>query len=122
MGNLLQFLGRLTPQRNLQDLQHRLEVAGRPFGWTVLSFLGLRLLSALLLAALILLLTLFAGDLTMGRRLMLSAAFGALGYFLPIVWLNSYTGVASQRCRAPCRMGWTCSTSALGRGLVSMQP
>ncbi len=91
MSNLLQFLGRLTPQRNLQDLQHRLEVAGRPYGWTVLSFLGLRLLSALLLAALILILTLFAKELAMGRRILLSAAFGALGYFLPVVWLNWYT-------------------------------
>jgi tight adherence protein C len=91
LSKLLQFLGRLTPQRNLQELQHRLEVAGRPFGWTVVSFLGLRLLAAMLLAALILILTLFAKDLTMGRRLLLSGAFGALGYYLPVLWLNWYT-------------------------------
>jgi tight adherence protein C len=90
LASLLLFLGRLTPQRNLQDLQHRLEVAGRPFGWTVVSFLGLRLLSTILLAALIFILTLFS-DLTVGRRLLLAAAFGALGYFLPILWLNWYT-------------------------------
>jgi len=90
VSSLLQFLGRLTPQRNLQDLQHRLEVAGRPYGWTVVSFLGLRLLSTLLLAALVFLLTIFA-DLTLGRRLLLSGAFGALGYFLPVLWLGSYT-------------------------------
>jgi len=90
LASLLHFLGRLTPQRNLQDLQHRLEVAGRPFGWTVVSFMGLRLLSTLLLAALIFILTLFA-DLALGRRLLLTAAFGALGYFLPILWLNSAT-------------------------------
>lgn len=90
LASLLQFLGRLTPQRNLQDLQHRLEVAGRPFGWTVVSFTGLRLLSTLLLAALVFILTLFA-DLTLGRRLILTGAFGALGYFLPILWLNSTT-------------------------------
>jgi tight adherence protein C len=90
LASLLLFLGRLTPQRNLQDLQHRLEVAGRPFGWTVVSFLGLRLLSTILLGALIFILTLFS-DLTVGRRLLLAAAFGALGYFLPILWLNWYT-------------------------------
>jgi tight adherence protein C len=90
LTTLLQTLGRLTPQRNLQDLQHRLEVAGRPFGWTVVSFLGLRLLSAVLLAALVLLL-LFFSDLPLGRRLLLTAAVGALGYFLPILWLNWYT-------------------------------
>jgi len=90
MSKLLQFLGRLTPQRNLQDLQHRLEVAGRPFGWTVVSFLGLRLLAAIVLAALVFLVTLFA-DLTLGRRILLGAAFGALGYFLPVLWLGSHT-------------------------------
>jgi tight adherence protein C len=90
LTTVLQTLGRLTPQRNLQDLQHRLEVAGRPFGWTVVSFLGLRLLSAVLLAALVLLL-LFFSDLPLGRRLLLTAAVGALGYFLPILWLNWYT-------------------------------
>jgi tight adherence protein C len=90
LTTLLQTLGRLTPQRNLQELQHRLEVAGRPFGWTVVSFLGLRLLSALLLAALVFFLLLFS-DLTMLRRLLLTGAVGALGYFLPILWLNWYT-------------------------------
>ena len=90
LTTMLQTLGRLTPQRNLQDLQHRLEVAGRPFGWTVISFLGLRLLSAVLLAALVFFLTLFS-DLTLGRRLLLTAAVGALGYFLPILWLGWYT-------------------------------
>ena len=90
MTTVLQTLGRLTPQRNLQDLQHRLVVAGRPFGWTVVSFLGLRLLSALLLAALVFVLTLFS-DQTLGRRLILTAVFGALGYMLPILWLGSHT-------------------------------
>jgi tight adherence protein C len=90
LTTLLQTLGRLTPQRNLQDLQHRLEVAGRPFGWTVVSFLGLRMLSAVLLAALVFLLLLFS-DLTLLRRLLLTAVVGALGYFLPILWLNWYT-------------------------------
>lgn len=90
LTTLLQTLGRLTPQRNLQELRHRLEVAGRPFGWTVVSFLGLRLLSALLLAALVFFLLLFS-DLTLVRRLLLTAAVGALGYFLPILWLNWYT-------------------------------
>jgi tight adherence protein C len=90
MTTLLQFLGRMTPQRNLQDLQHRLVVAGRPFGWNVISFLGLRLLAALLLAALVFVLTLFS-DQTLGRRLILTAALGALGYMLPILWLGSYT-------------------------------
>ncbi len=90
LSRMLQFLGGLTPQRNLQDLQHRLVVAGRPFGWTVVSFLGLRMLSAMLLAALGYILMLFS-DLTLVRRVLLTAAVGLLGYYLPLLWLNSYT-------------------------------
>ena len=88
---VLQGLGRLTPQRNLQDLQQRLVIAGRPFGWTVASFLGLRMLSAMLLTALAFILTLFSGDQPLSRRIILALAMGGFGYYLPLLWLNWYT-------------------------------
>jgi tight adherence protein C len=84
---LLNFLGRLTPQRNLQELQHRLELAGRPFRWTVVNFVGLRLLAALLLAVLAFLVMFFT-DLDIGRRLLLTGALAGLGYYLPVLWLG----------------------------------
>ena len=84
---LLNFLGRLTPQRNLQELQHKLELAGRPFGWTVVNFVGLRLLAALLLAVLAFLVMFFT-DLDIGRRLLLTGALAGLGYYLPVLWLG----------------------------------
>jgi tight adherence protein C len=84
---LLNFLGRLTPRSNLQELQHKLELAGRPFVWTVVNFVGLRMLTAILLAALAFLVMLFT-DLDFGRRLLLTGALGALGYFLPVLWLG----------------------------------
>jgi tight adherence protein C len=90
VSKLLNFLGRLAPQRNLQELQHRLEVAGRPFGWTVVSFVGLRLLSTLLVAALAFILTI-PTDIIFLRQLLLAAAAGGLGYFLPVLWLNQQT-------------------------------
>jgi tight adherence protein C len=52
VSRLLDFFGRLTPQRNLQELQHRLELAGRPYRWTVVNFVGLRVVAALLLGVL----------------------------------------------------------------------
>lgn len=85
---LLNFLGRLTPQRNLQELQHRLELAGRPFGWTVVNFVGLRLLAALLLAVLGFIVMLAVSSLQLGQRLLLTAALAGLGYYLPVVWLG----------------------------------
>ncbi len=87
-AKMLSALGRLTPQRNLQELQHRLEVAGRPYGWTVVSFVGLRLLAALLLAVLGFIL-LIVSDVDLGKRLLLAVALGGLGYYMPVLWLNS---------------------------------
>ena len=90
ISKLLDFFGRLTPQRNLRELQHRLELAGRPYGWTVVNFVGLRVVAALLLGALGFMVTLLA-DLSFLQRLLLALALGGLGYFLPIVWLGRRT-------------------------------
>lgn len=84
---VLRFLGRLAPQRNLQEIQHKLEIAGRPYGWTVADFLGLRLLAALLFGALVFVLLLF-GEMTAGMKLLLLIAFVALGFYLPTAWLG----------------------------------
>jgi len=84
---LLNFLGRLTPQSNLQDLQHKLEMAGRPYRWTVVNFVGLRLLAAIIIGALSFVLMLFS-DLPLLRRVLLTVALTALGYYLPLLWLN----------------------------------
>jgi tight adherence protein C len=88
LASILRFLGRFAPQRNLEDLRHKLEVAGRPNNWTVIDFMGLRLLSAMLCAALFFVLMLM-GDMPMIRVLLLSAAVGVLGFYLPTFWLNS---------------------------------
>jgi tight adherence protein C len=84
---LLNFLGRLTPQSNLQELQHKLETAGRPYRWTVVNFVGLRLLSALVIGGLSFVLMLFS-DLPLLQRVLLTVALTFLGYSLPLVWLN----------------------------------
>jgi tight adherence protein C len=85
--SILGFLGSLTPQQNLQEMQHRLEVAGRPYGWSVVDFMGLRVLSALLSAALAFVLTML-GEVALLQRLFLMAAAGGLGFFLPVLWLR----------------------------------
>ncbi|MGD9049193.1 MAG: type II secretion system F family protein [Anaerolineae bacterium] len=90
VSRLLNFFGRLTPQSNLQELQHRLELAGRPYGWTVVNFVGLRVVVALALGFLGFMLSLL-GDLTFLQRLLLALALVGLGYFLPILWLGRRT-------------------------------
>ena len=90
VSRLLDFFGRLTPQRNLRELQHRLELAGRPYGWTVVNFVGLRAVVALVLGVLGFMVTLLA-DLSFLQRVLLAIALGGLGYYLPIVWLGRRT-------------------------------
>jgi tight adherence protein C len=84
---LLQLFGRMAPQRNLETVQHNLEIAGRPFGWTVVDFLGFRLLSALVVAALGFLL-MSLGDISGALRLLLTLVFAGLGFYLPVLWLG----------------------------------
>ncbi|MGC9335485.1 MAG: type II secretion system F family protein, partial [Anaerolineae bacterium] len=85
--SVLGFLGQLTPQHNIQEMQHMLEVAGRPYGWSVVDFMGLRVLSAMVCAVLAFVLTTL-GDVPFMQRLLLMLAGGGLGFFLPVLWLR----------------------------------
>lgn len=87
LSSLLALLGRLAPQHNLEEIQRRLEVAGRPYGWRVVDFLGLRLLSALLLAVMFLALMLLS-DRPLALRVLLTVVAGLLGFYLPSFWLR----------------------------------
>jgi len=99
IARLITLASRLAPRRNLEELQQKLEVAGRPNGWTVMDLIGLRVLSALLLGAAFFLL-LGLGPSSLGSRLLLAAAFGVVGFYVPVLWLNWRM---SQRKRAILR-------------------
>ncbi len=88
LSKLLAFLARLSPRANLQDLHHRLELAGRPNNWSAVDLVGVRVLAAFLMASLTMVLLLLS-DLTLVRRILLSGVCGLLGYYLPLLWLNS---------------------------------
>lgn len=80
-------LSRLTPQRNIEALQHRLAVAGSPNNWTALDFLGVRGLTAVM-GTLIALLLVSSAHAAPFFGLLLVVASGMLGFYLPLVWLN----------------------------------
>jgi tight adherence protein C len=90
-ASLLNFLGRLAPQRNLQEVRHRLEMAGRPNNWTVADFMGLRLLSTLICATLFFALMLLS-DMPLARLVLLTAAVAVVGFYIPNFWLNWRVG------------------------------
>jgi len=78
---------RFTPRRNIENTQHKLDLAGNPYGWSPVEFTGLRLISAVVCGGLLLGL-MFATHAPWRNRVLLTVIAGAFGYFLPIVWLT----------------------------------
>jgi tight adherence protein C len=83
LGSLL---SRSTPQKARQDLDNRLELAGRPGNLTPADFGAIRLVAAAVMAAVGLLLGLLAG--TTIYAVVGLAAGAILGYYLPVLWLK----------------------------------
>lgn len=81
------FIGRLAPHRNVENLRHKLELAGNPYDWGTTEFLGMRGLSALICGTLSLGLLLLA-QAPLRNLLLFTALLGALGFYLPIIWLG----------------------------------
>ena len=83
LGNML---SRSTPAKARQDLDNRLELAGRPGNLTPADFGAIRLIAAAVMGALGLLLGLLLG----GTLYIVGAfAFGVVfGYYLPVLWLK----------------------------------
>jgi tight adherence protein C len=79
-------MSRSTPQKARQDLQNRLDLAGRPGNLTPEDFAAVRLVAAAVMAAL----GLGLGFLLQSTLyLVLALAIGAiLGYYLPTLWLK----------------------------------
>lgn len=87
IASLLEYLGRLAPSRNLEQIQKKLELAGRPNGWTAVHFTGLRLASAVVVFAIVFVLLLLFSEMSTLSWLLLGAA-GLLGFYLPLLWLS----------------------------------
>ena len=81
------FVGRFTPQRTLENTQHKLDLAGNPNNWSAAEFLGIRGIAALVLAA-VTFAVLMLADADVARQLFISAAMAVLGFFLPVLWLR----------------------------------
>jgi len=79
-------MSRSTPQKARQDLDNRLELAGRPGNLTPADFGAVRLVAAAVMAAVGLGIGFLLGTPV---YLVISLAIGAvLGYYLPVLWLK----------------------------------
>jgi tight adherence protein C len=83
LGSLL---SRSTPQKARQDLDNRLELAGRPGNLTPADFGAIRIVAAAIAAAIGLLLGLLMGS---PLNAVIGLAVGAVvGYYAPVLWLK----------------------------------
>ena len=79
-------MSRSTPQKARQDLENRLELAGRPGNLTPTDFGAIRIVAAAILAAVGLLIGLLMGSPV---NAVIGLAVGAgLGYYSPVMWLK----------------------------------
>ncbi len=85
--NLSKGFSRLSPSKSKAAAEQQLEMAGRPYNWGPTEFMGFRGLIAIVFGILAFLLASLSRGVTVG---VLSAAIaGALGFFLPLLWLRS---------------------------------
>jgi len=83
LGNLM---SRSTPAKARQDLDNRLELAGRPGNLTPADFGAIRIVAAAIVAAIGLLLGLLMGSTLYA---VVGLAVGAIvGYYAPVLWLK----------------------------------
>jgi tight adherence protein C len=84
---LARFFSRLTPQRNVDQIRHKLDLAGNPNNWSPADFVGLRGLAAILVAVLGTVLA-YAIQAQPAVILLFLGIGGVLGFYFPLLWLN----------------------------------
>lgn len=84
---LARMLTRATPQKNVEQIRHKLDLAGNPNGWTPADFLGVRGLAGIVAAFLFVFLA-FALQMEPALILLFLGVGGALGFFMPVLWLG----------------------------------
>jgi len=87
---------RLSPQKNIEEIQHKLDLAGNPYDWGPTEFSGVRWLLTLLLGGLGFALFMMAQHLSFPKRIMMVIVGIGLGYFLPVLWLRLKTSNRQQ--------------------------
>ena len=88
LTGIANFVTRFTPANTLENVRHKLELAGRPYNWGPTEFFGVRALASVVLAVLTFLLLSVSGQ-SFGNRLIGTAIGFGLGYLLPMMWLSS---------------------------------
>lgn len=79
---------RFTPQRSLEEVQHKIELAGMSHKLKPAQFFGYRIGAAILLGLLLILISRMTTFPLLQRLALIFGGFG-LGFYLPTAWLGS---------------------------------
>ncbi|MBI3913823.1 MAG: type II secretion system F family protein [Chloroflexi bacterium] len=82
------FISRFAPQRNVEELKRKLDLAGNPNNWSSADFLGVRGLAALITTAVVAL-PLVSFRAPAPNFVLFVVIAAVLGFYLPLFWLNS---------------------------------
>ena len=85
------FIGRLAPQRNVEEMRHKLDLAGNPNNWTTSDLLGVRGIASLL-TIIVVAVPLFLLRTQLPQLLLFTGVSAILGFYLPVFWLNAKIG------------------------------
>jgi tight adherence protein C len=81
-------IGRFAPQRNVEEMRHKLDLAGNPNNWTPADLLGMRGMAAVI-TVVIIVIPLALLRTPIPQLLLFAGIGGILGFYLPVFWLNS---------------------------------
>lgn len=87
LRGMAKFVARFTPQHSIDEARHKLDLAGNPNNWAVADFLGVRGLSAIIIATLTLV-ALFFAKTAFAQLILFTGIACFLGFYLPMFWLN----------------------------------
>jgi tight adherence protein C len=118
ISKLLQLLGRLAPQQNLETLHQRLETAGFPANLNVADFLGLKVLLGVMVGGLAMTLNYVVGfDYSLVIVAGVSLLLGFIGFLLPNLWLARQISARKTEVRKSLPDALDMLTVCVGAGL-----
>ncbi len=80
-------LSRLTPQKNVEAMRHKLDLAGNPNNWTPSDVLGVRGMAGVITIIIVVIPLVLLGT-QLPQVLLFGAVGGILGFYLPLFWIN----------------------------------
>jgi len=86
LANVAEFAMRLSPRQSTEALQHKLDLAGNPYDLS--TYMGIRVLAALLFGGLGIALVFVAKTLPFIQRILLPIVGAGLGFYLPVLSLG----------------------------------